>query len=345
MIRRVQERDQRARHARGRRRRRLGPPGAPRRSCGDGAWIDYAGPAGHVPRCTFSDVGAGRGRPRGRSATRSSSSARPRRSLQDIHPVSWPRGPHARARGPRERDRDAARRRRRCASRRRGVDIALALLLGAASRRSPALAAPRVARAGDHRRAGGRSTSSPRSCCSTRADRARGRAAGGAGDRASSARCCVFWLSATFERARTRDVFARFVPDAGRRPGAHAGDGGGRPAPGRRADGRDGHVQRPARLHDLRRGARARAGDRDPQPLPHGDERRDPRPRRHARRLHGRRDHGRVRRAGRGRRPPGPRARRRAGDARPARRSSTPGCASAGSATASRWASGCTPGR
>ena len=45
-----------------------------------------------------------------------------------------------------------------------------------------------------------------------------------------------------------------------------------------------------------------RTRDRGAQPLPDRDERRDPRPRRHARGVHGRRDHGRVRRADRARR-------------------------------------------
>ena len=75
------------------------------------------------------------------------------------------------------------------------------------------------------------------------------------------------------------------------------------PAPGRRPARGDGPVQRPARLHLLRRDAAARPGDRRPQPLPLGDERRDHGPRRHARLLHGRRDHGRLRRPDRAARP------------------------------------------
>ena len=70
----------------------------------------------------------------------------------------------------------------------------------------------------------------------------------------------------------------------------------------RRAARGHGHVQRPARLHLVRRDARAGDRHRRPEPLSDRDERGHPRQRRHARGLHGRRDHGRVRRpAGHGR--------------------------------------------
>ncbi len=100
--------------------------------------------------------------------------------------------------------------------------------------------------------------------------------------------------------------------------------GGGRPGAGRRrrraarrrARRGDRHVQRPARVHELLRDARAGARDRVAEQVPDRDERGDPRPRRHARGLHGRRHHGRVRRAAEAGRPRRPGARGRPRDAR-----------------------------
>jgi hypothetical protein len=51
--------------------RRMGRPVPSERLAGDGAWVDYVGPPGHVPREHFSDVALGEVEP-GRSATRSS---------------------------------------------------------------------------------------------------------------------------------------------------------------------------------------------------------------------------------------------------------------------------------
>ena len=188
--------------------RRLGLPVDEAALAGDGQWIDYAGPAGHVPRYTFSDVGRARST-RGRSATRSWWWARPRPCCRTSTP-SRGQTTGCPARGPRERDRDAARRR------------------------------PAAVHAGGRR---------PRAGARARAARAaRGAApAGLAGARDHGRRrvlplvaaqllfgagwivpvvaplatlavglvgtLLVFWLSATYERARTRDVFARFVPD------------------------------------------------------------------------------------------------------------------------------------
>ena len=149
---------------------------------------------------------------------------------------------------------------------------------------------------------------------------------------------------------RDRGLRARAHPRHVRALRARVGGGPGaradrRPAPGRRRSRGDGDVQRPARLHELRRVARARPGHRDPQPLPHRDgRRRHPAARRHAGGLHGRRHHGRVRRAdpdGRPRRPrPGGRARQARGAGEVQR-------VAARGATASRsrsaWASGSTP--
>ena len=342
VIRRVQERDQRPRHARGRRVRRLGlPVDEARAATGDGQWIDYAGPAGHIPRYTFSDVGQGEVDPETfRDKIVVVGATAP--VLQDIHPVSWPDdrmpGPEVHANAIATLLDGVPLR-----STVEGVDLVLALAL--------ALLAPL---AGLLRRAwlalaiivaaGLLYVVAAQLLFDAGVDRPGRRAAGGArdGPRRHAARLLAQrHVRARAHARRVRPLRAR----RRRRPGAHARDGGGRPAPGRREDGRDGHVQRPARLHDVRGGAAARAGDRDPQPLPHGDERRDPRPRRHARGLHGRRDHGRVRRPGRGRtttrtRRSPPRGRCSTGSP-----SSTPGCASASWATASRWASGCTPAR
>ena len=121
-------------------------------------------------------------------------------------------------------------------------------------------------------------------------------------------------MTTAFERERVRDLFARFVPEnVVDEVLARADD-----------DLRLGGVQRDGTVMftDLRgftsfaEALAAGPGDRGPQPLPERDERRDPRPRRHARRLHGRRDHGRLRRPDRAGRPRRPRARRRARDAR-----------------------------
>ena len=109
-----------------------------------------------------------------------------------------------------------------------------------------------------------------------------------------------------------------------RRTGARAD--GLRPPARRRLAREHGHVHRPARLHDVLGSATAGAGHRVPQRLPRGDDRRDPRSRRDARLLRGRRDHGRLRGPDRaaGSRRPG-RSRRRARCSPCACRSSTPG--------------------
>ena len=159
-----------------------------------------------------------------------------------------------------------------------------------------------------------------------------------------SARSPSTTCSPRFERQRVHDTFARFVPEA---VVADVLERSRRGPPLRRRAARvHGPVQRPARLHQLLRGARAGPGDRGPQPLPGGDERRDHGPRRHPGRLHGRRDHGRLRRADRAGGPRRPRPRRGARDAR--------GAAAAlqrvagrgrGWARASRWGSASTAAR
>ena len=155
----------------------------------------------------------------------------------------------------------------------------------------------------------------------------------------------VNYLLTSFERQRVHDTFARFVPEAVVADVLERVDDGGPPLR-RRAARVHGAVQRPARLHQLRRGARARTGDRSAEPLPGGDERRDHGRGRHPRRLHGRRDHGRLRRADRagGPRRPRPRggARDAAGAAAELQRVAARRRASA---TGSRWGSGSTAAR
>ena len=180
------------------------------------------------------------------------------------------------------------------------------------------------------------SRSTPARSCRSRAGAAR------AARRRSSARWPSHYATDLRERRRLRTAFARFVPAAGRRRGG---------GPGRRRDLRLGGtrlegtvaVLRPARLH---RAGRAPA-------RPSGviemlnryltrDERRDPRPRRDRRLLHGRRDHGRVRRAAASRTTtPTARWRPRARCSGPRlARPSTRGSPRPASASASRWAIG-----
>ena len=107
-------------------------------------------------------------------------------------------------------------------------------------------------------------------------------------------------------RARARPVLA--LRARGRRRA------GGRerrrqPAPRRRRARLHGAVLRPAWLHQLLRETAGDARDRGGQLLPQRDDRGDPRRRGHADLLHGRRHHGRVRRAARAARPRRPRAR------------------------------------
>ncbi|HYI17082.1 MAG TPA: adenylate/guanylate cyclase domain-containing protein [Solirubrobacteraceae bacterium] len=189
--------------------RRLGRPLDAGALAGDGQWIDYAGPAGHVPRHTFSDVGQGEVDPETfRDKIVVVGATAP--VLQDIHPVSWPDdrmpGPevHANAiatlldgvplRGTPE-----------------GVDLALALalaLLGplAALLRRAWLALLIMVAAGILYLVVAQLLFGAGWIVPVVAPIAT-LAVGLVGT------LLVFWLTATFERARTRDVFARFVPD------------------------------------------------------------------------------------------------------------------------------------
>ena len=310
---------------------------------GQRGWIDYPGPAGDASRYISFDRRRDRQvRPGGGARARSSSSARPRRSLQDHHLTSTTSGVHdARPGDPGRGDRA---RRSTGFPLRSGAAVAR---LRAADRRSAlAGAAGRAAAADRPGRGDRRASASPRCSSSRRWRSTHGTIitvvyaviAGIAGDprhRRDPRPDRRVRARAGARRVRALRARGGRGPGAGRRR---------RRAPRRRARRGDGHVQRPARVHLVQRDARAGARDRVAEPLPDRDERGDPRPRRHARGLHGRRHHGRVRRAAEAGRP------RRPGAGGGARHARADGglqrlAARAGPrTTASRWASGSTAG-
>jgi adenylate cyclase len=177
---------------------------------GDGAWIDFAGPPGHIPRLSFSDVGQGQV-PAERFKDKIVVIGAVDPSLQDLHPTPWRGGVmpgpeiHANAiatllRGTPLRSTGTA------------LDVLLAVLLGLLAPLAALLVRPWV---------GLLAAVAAGVLYALAAQLAFGAgwiipvvgplvalAAGFAGT------VLVHWLTATFERARTRDVFARFVPDA-----------------------------------------------------------------------------------------------------------------------------------
>jgi adenylate cyclase len=190
--------------------RRMGRPVPSERLAGDGAWIDFLGPPGHVPHEHFSDVALGEVEP-GRFRDKIVVIGATAPSLQDIHPVSWPGremdGPEIHANAIATLLAGAPLR-----AVGRGVDVALAVLL--------ALLAPLLAlvmrpwtglavalAAGVLYAVAAQLLFNEGWIVAVVASLA-GLALGFVGT------LLVHWLSATFERARTRDVFARFVPDA-----------------------------------------------------------------------------------------------------------------------------------
>ena len=282
---------------------------------GGGAWIDFAGPPGHFKEVVVLARGAAPV-PAWHVPRQDRGDRRHGAGAAGHPPHLLARRGDGRARDPRERDRDAAARRaaaRRERARRppdRGRPHAGAGAARAAAAAPARARARRRRRRRVRRRGAARLRTGPDPAGRGAADRARVRARRGArralDDRLGRAHPDPRPVLAL--RARLR-----------RRPGARARRLRGRRAPRRRAADRDRPVQRPARVHELRRGSRTFRGDRRVEPVPDRDERRDPRPRRHARRLHGRWDHGRVRRADRLRRPRRQGARGGAHDAREAR--------------------------
>jgi adenylate cyclase len=177
---------------------------------GKGAWIDYLGPPGHVPHEHFSDVALGK-LPRGRFRDKVVVIGATAPSLQDVHPVSWPSGEmdgpeiHATAI-------DTLLRGAPLHATPRGVNLAIAVLLALLTPLAALLARPwlglvvtlaaGVAYAVAAQLLFGAGLIMPFVVPLT------GLAIGFVGT------LLAHWLSATFERERTRDVFARFVPDS-----------------------------------------------------------------------------------------------------------------------------------
>jgi adenylate cyclase len=127
----------------------------------------------------------------------------------------------------------------------------------------------------------------------------------------------VLYMAETIERARARPVRALRARRR-RRPGRRQRRR--EPAARRRRTRLHRAVLRSSRVHQLLREAARDARHRGRQHLPQRDDRSDPCRRRHLDRLHGRRHHGRVRRAARAARPCRPRAHRRHRDDRAAPR-------------------------
>jgi CHASE2 domain-containing sensor protein len=149
--------------------KRIDRPVPVERLGGEGAWIEYAGPPGHVAHEHFSDVAAG-AVPTGRFRDKLVVVGATAPALQDLHPVSWPGGemdgPEIHANAIATLLAGAPLR-----ATGRGVDLLLAVALAVSRRcwrcccgRGPGCS-PRSPAA--------RCTRSPRSCCSTRAGSSR----------------------------------------------------------------------------------------------------------------------------------------------------------------------------
>jgi adenylate cyclase len=189
--------------------KRLGRPLPPGMD-GDGPWIDFSGPPGQIPRLSFSDVGQGQVPPtRFKDKIVVIGATAP--VLQDLHATPWRGtlmpGPEIHAHAIATLLRDAPLR-----SSGTALDVLLAVLLGLLAPLAALLVRPWVglvaavvaglayAAAAQLAFDGGWIIPVVGPLVAL--------AAGFAGT------VLVHWLTATFERARTRDVFARFVPDA-----------------------------------------------------------------------------------------------------------------------------------
>ena len=190
--------------------KRMGRPVPSERLGGEGAWIDYVGPPGHVPHEHFSDVAAGDVAP-GRFRDKIVVIGATAPALQDIHPVSWPGtemdGPEIHANAMATLLAGAPLR-----APGRGVEIALALLLALSAPLLGLFARPWLGllitlAAGLAYAVAAQLLFDAGWIVPVVAPLA-GLAVGFVGT------LLVHWLTATFERTRTRDVFARFVPDA-----------------------------------------------------------------------------------------------------------------------------------
>ena len=189
--------------------KRLGRPIPFDRLGGRGGWIDFRGPGGHLAHVSFSDVVQGEvpaDRFRGRVVVIGATAP----SLQDTHPVSWPDGTMS---GPEIHATAVDTLLRGAALRTTGAGDNLAIALALALL-APLLAfllrpvagllialAAGIAYALVAQLLFGADWIVPVVAPLT------GLAVGFVGT------LLVHWLSATFERARTRYVFARFVPD------------------------------------------------------------------------------------------------------------------------------------
>ena len=190
--------------------KRMGRPLPEGELDGDGAWIDYLGPPEHVPHEHFSDVAAGdveSGRFRDMIVVIGATAP----ALQDLHPVSWPAGemdgPEIHANAIATLLAGAPLR-----STGRGVDVVLAVLLallapllGLVLRSWTGLVAALAA--GLVYVVAAQLSFNSGWIVPVVAPLA-GLALGFVGT------LLVHWLGASVERERTRDVFARFVPDA-----------------------------------------------------------------------------------------------------------------------------------
>jgi adenylate cyclase len=179
------------------------------RMAGKGAWIDYRGPGGHLARVSFSDVVQGE-IPDDRFAGRIVVIGATAPSLQDTHPVSWPggtmSGPEIHATAI-----DTLLRGAPLRTTGEGLDIAIAVVLALLAPLLGLLLRPWtglvVALAAGAAYAVAAQLLLGGGWIVPVVAPLAGLAVGFVGT------VLVHWLTAAFERARTRDVFSRFVPD------------------------------------------------------------------------------------------------------------------------------------
>jgi len=189
--------------------KRLDEPIPLDRMGGDGAWIDYRGPGGHLPHVSFSDVAQGevaRERLAGRIVVIGATAP----VLQDTHPVPWGdasmSGPEVHATAIHTLLRGAPLR-----ATAKGVDLAIAVVLALLAPLLALVLRPWTGLVVALAAGLGYAVAAPLLfgggwIVPVVAPLA-GFAVGFVGT------VIVHWLGATFDRARTRDAFSRFVPD------------------------------------------------------------------------------------------------------------------------------------